>query len=237
MGIRRIILYALVACLIHEATMHVSDVAPIMKNLFHAISSLTKMHTEAENVIDDFTFNEYSEQLFTQTLEELDIKYFDEVISDLQSRLSIPDEDRRAIMAGKHAKKNERNAREFVFRTSKPGRFLYGKVMTEKRRNGKEIDLAYAFYRVDFSLAKRQLEVIKRRSPFLDFLFGVHNQSINVTSSNSKVVHHVLQRRFIFRQSFGHSHGSTVRPFFNVVTPYSSRSAPSFFPFNVTFQH
>ena len=63
------------------------------------------------------------------------------------------------------------------------------------------------------------------------------NQSINVTSSNSKVVHHVLPRRFIFRQSFGHSHGSTVRPFFNVVTPYSSRSAPSFFPFNVTFQH
>ena len=176
MGIRRIILYALVACLMHEATMHVGDVAPIMKNLFHAISSLTKMHTEAENVIDDFTFNEYSEQLFTQTLEELDIKYFDEVISDLQSRLSLPDEDRRAIMAGKHAKKNERNAREFVFRTSKPGRFLYGKVMTEKRRNGKEIDLAYAFYRVDFSLAKTQLEVIKRRSPFLDFLFGVHKE-------------------------------------------------------------
>ena len=60
---------------------------------------------------------------------------------------------------------------------------------------------------------------------------------LNVASSNSKVVHRVLPGRFIFRQSFGHSHGSTVGPFFNVVTPYSSRSAPAFLPFNATFQH
>ena len=74
-------------------------------------------------------------------------------------------------------------------------------------------------------------EVQKSKEPY------TKGYSLNVTSSNSKVVHHVLPRRFIFRQSFGHSHGSTVGPFFIVVTPYSSGSAPAFLPFNVTFQH
>ena len=176
MDIHRIILYVLLACLLPETTTYSSDVAPIIKDLVHALSDLSKLHTEAENVIDEFAFDKYSEKLITQTMEELDINYFDEVISDLQSRLSIPDEDKRAIMAGKYAKTNIRNSCEFVFRTAQPGRFLYGRVVTKKRKNGKEIDIAYAFHRVDFKLSKRQIEVIKRRSPFIDFLFGAHKE-------------------------------------------------------------
>ena len=58
--------------------------------------------------------------------------------------------------------------------------------------------------------------------------------SISVTSSKSKVLHHVLPRQFNLRHSFDNYCYPTFGPFFNVISLDSTRSTSSFLPVNTT---
>ena len=82
----------------------------------------------------------------------------------------------RKLLVELRLKMGEKNFQEFVFKISDKGEFFYGRTIAMKRDNGKEIDFAYAFYRVEFVLSKVKNEVVKLRNPIADFIFGVEKE-------------------------------------------------------------
>ena len=176
----RFVVHFLLFCMLFPSTApYIKEASNIFKLLYQTFREQytpTKQIAVTEKAIKELAFDHYHEALVTETLQALDINQFDQVVDDIASELSIPPEKTRAILRGKHAKMGEKNFQEFVFKISDKGVFFYGRTITMKRDNGKEIDFAYAFYRVEFVLSKVKNEVVKLRNPIADFIFGVEKE-------------------------------------------------------------
>ena len=171
----RAFIYVVLLGQLPVSTTYIKEAAYLTTKLLESLlkDRASKEHMAVvERVLEDLAFDEYREKLITDTVEGLDIGFFDEFVNDLQSDLSIPEADKKAILKGKFAERKMKIIKDFFFKTSEPGRFLYGRVMTEKRECGKKIDFTYAFYRVDFKLSKKKVEVYNHRNPIYEFFLG-----------------------------------------------------------------
>ena len=203
----RILVYFLLLCMLLPyilplGTYYIKGASLVIKALYEAFQTQqasTKQIATTEKAIKELAFDHYHESHNTESLEALDINYFEQVINDIAYEMSIPLDIKKAILRGKHARIGEKNFEEFTFNSSDKGRFLYGKTITMKRDNGKEIDFAYAIYRVDFVLSKVKHEVVKERSPIAKFIFGVEKEikyeDKNLNQEDKESMHGYFRKR------------------------------------------
>ena len=177
MNVYRTIIYVLLLGQFPVATTYIKEVANVVNKLLETFlkNGPSTEHMAVEGKVpDDFTFDEYIERLITNRVEALDIKDFDQVVNHLHSQLSMSEEAKQEILFGKYVQRNMKAINDFYFRMPYPGRFLCGRVKTVRRGSGKEIDLAYAFYKVHFKLSKK--EVYKHRGLIFQLFHGTNKE-------------------------------------------------------------
>ena len=129
--------------------------------------------TAAEELVGGLTFDKYNEKISCKILTKIKETDFETVVSRIATRHQIPADIQDSILDGKYGEVNREVIREFKFEKGGPGSVLYGRTVTIKRDDS-TIDLAYAFFYLEFKLSPRKIEE-RRRKKFLFITYGSHS--------------------------------------------------------------
>ena len=145
-----------------------STALSVGKILFESFTSENikgKDLTAAEELVRGLTFDKYEEQIITKNLTKIELTDFSTVVCRLGRRHQIPAEIQEAILDGLYGEVNEQRIRKFKFEKVGTGRVLYGRSVTVKREDS-TIDLACAFFSLEFKLSPRKIEEQHRTAFF-----------------------------------------------------------------------
>ena len=113
--------------------------------------------TAAEELVRGLTFDKYNEKMSYKILTRIKETDFETVVSRIATRHQIPADIQDSILDGKYGEVNREVVREFKFEKRGPERILYGRTVTIKREDS-TLDLAYAFFYLEFELSPRKIE-------------------------------------------------------------------------------
>ena len=150
----------------------VVSVGKILLDSFSSKDVKRKDLTAAEELVKGLTFDKYNEEIACKILTKINETDFETVVSRIATRHQIPADIQDSILDGKYGEVNREIVREFKFEKGGPGSVLYGRTVTVKREDS-TIDLAYAFFFLEFQLSPRKIEE-RHRQRFLGIVYGSH---------------------------------------------------------------
>ena len=138
--------------------------------------------TAAEELVRGLTFDKYDEKISCKILTKIKERDFETVVSRIATRHQIPANIQESILDGQYGNVNKEVVREFKFEKGSPGRVLYGRTVSIKREDS-TIDLAYAFFYLEFKLSPSKI-MEHHRDKFLGIFAYAFNTVVRFEERN-----------------------------------------------------
>ena len=123
----------------------------------------------AEEMLRDVKFDKYNEKSSCKVIRGIPQDNFKSVFQKIASRHHIPEKQTASILDVQNADNAKviTPTEEFKFTAGDNGRVFYGKTLTRKHKGG--VDLAYAFFSLEFKLSAVEIEEERPRPPLMSF--------------------------------------------------------------------
>ena len=107
---------------------------------------------KAKDLVKSLNFDLFDEKTPSKVLIGIDPKDYEHVVKSIASRLNFPDHLREAFLENQYTEGCDEKVKEFNFQPGREGTFLFGRLVSVKRTNGK-IDLAYSLFYLRFKFS------------------------------------------------------------------------------------
>ena len=140
------------------------NIAQALVSNFDVKTMVTDL-TQANEEIRGLEFDKFDEKNGNRVLKGVDLKEFEIVIKTIANSNEIPEEFVQEILLSKHIDSNAFQKQKFIFEEGHISKIWYCAVTT-KKVSGNKIDLAMAFYNLNFKMSDRMKHHSKARRFF-----------------------------------------------------------------------
>ena len=135
------------------------------KKFTHSAAKVAKANEYAKSL----EFDRYEEETTSGAMRGIKEENFECVVNSIASAFDIPDNKRKAIIAGRYAEEGtDQTLHKFCCQTDGDNKFLFGIILT--RMNNGKFDLIYSVYSLDFGFAPHHVErPLKKEFKLLGF--------------------------------------------------------------------